>query len=590
MSLKKLLQKIRDLAFSRKITLVYVFSLAVIIIAMTSHQINSSIQFMEKESIKNLGMLTNQVVLNFAENQDSLSYSLYAKLRNSEIPGMMGAAAPGSNYTTLQNALSETISSSQNYDYVLIELVDGTRLEAKRAQPVVSQITHIRKCSHILLDGKEGNRGFTRQWVRMGDDDVFYIMDVYDTKPLKYVGKVVYHMESVGFTLTDTYSSTGMLFFDSEGTYLTSVGMELSETDRQKLSAMWNKPKKELSSNDFFLSKSSRDSWIAIGFTTKDAYYQMRRETVYSGIIFGVVGLTCGTLLILLLLHTLNLKMRELKKSIAYVSEGQFGYQIEIRDNDDITQISKAFNSMTRRIAELMEEVVEKERLRRDADFQILEYQYRALQTQIRPHFIYNAFETVNAMAKIKGETEIVEIVKRISKYFRNITVNTTQQFLTIQQEFDSLRSYTEVYRYIHGEALNVEFSAKPEALDAYVPTMLVQPLVENAMEHGLRSPEEMSQIIVHAYIRNNSLNITVKDNGAGLTAEQEKILNSDGVIPSVERGGVGLGNVRKRLALIYGGEASLSVRNRPEGGTISKIIMPVSYTEPSLLGDETGY
>lgn len=586
--MKKLLQKLRDLAFSQKVILVYVFSLAVIIVAVTSYQINRSIHVVESESLKNLIMLTDQVTLNFTENQNTLSRSLYARLRTFEIPGMMSGSTAGSDHTILQNALSQTISNSNNYDYLMIELEDGTRLEARRSQYSVNQITHIRKCSNDLLDGKAGARGFTKQWIRMGDDGVFYIMDVYDIEPLRYVGKVVYHMDNVGFTLTDIYNSTGMLFFDSKGTYLTSVGMELSEDDREELAALWNTPKKELSSDTFFLSKSSRDGWITIGYTTKDAYYQMRRETIRGGVLIGCTGLVCGILLLMILLRTLTQKLKELRKSMDFVAEGQFNYQIEIRDNDDFARISKAFNSMTRRIAELMDEVVEKERLRKDADFQILEYQYRALQTQIRPHFIYNAFETVNAMAKIKGETEIVEIVKRISKYFRNITINTTQQFLTIQQEFDALRSYTEVYRYIHGQALNVEFSAKPEALDAYVPTMLVQPLVENAMEHGLRSPEEMSQIIVHAYILNDNLNITVKDNGLGLTEEQEKVLNSNGAIPSVERGGVGLGNVRKRLALIYGEKASLSVHNRPEGGTISKIIMPVSYTEPSLLGEET--
>ena len=242
---------------------------------------------------------------------------------------------------------------------------------------------------------------------------------------------------------------------------------------------------------------------------------------------------------------------------------------------------------MARQITGLLEEVVEKERLKTDAEMQILEYKYRALQTQIRPHFIYNAFETVSAMAKIKGEQEIVDIIKRISKYFRAITVNTTQQFLTIQQEFDALESYTEVYRIIHGQALQVTFSAKPTARDALIPTMLVQPLVENAMEHGLRTPEEVSEIVVHAYILDDMLNITVKDNGLGLTDEQEAILNSDDPIPGGQSGGIGLENVRKRLALIYGDRAALSVHNRPEGGTVSKIIMPLSYTEPPLPGED---
>ena len=229
---------------------------------------------------------------------------------------------------------------------------------------------------------------------------------------------------------------------------------------------------------------------------------------------------------------------------------------------------------------------MEKERLKKDAEIQILEYKYRSLETQIRPHFIYNALETINAMAKIKGNTEIVEIVKRISRYFRSITVNTTRQFITCQQEFDMLQDYTEIYRFIHGAALQTTFSAKEAARNALIPTMILQPVVENALQHGIRAQEEASDIIVHAYVQEDKLNITVKDTGYGLTPQMERKLQS-GRTEETKQGGIGVGNVRQRLNLIYGEDASFTIGNRPEGGVMVKITIPLTYIEPDILGSD---
>ena len=116
---------------------------------------------------------------------------------------------------------------------------------------------------------------------------------------------------------------------------------------------------------------------------------------------------------------------------------------------------------MSQRIAELMAELVEKERMRSNAELQVLEYKYRALETQIRPHFIYNALEVISSMAKIKGETEMIDIVQTISRYFRNITQSTTDQFITVQQEFDRLQDYTRIYQFMHGDHLKTVFTAR---------------------------------------------------------------------------------------------------------------------------------
>ena len=190
-------------------------------------------------------------------------------------------------------------------------------------------------------------------------------------------------------------------------------------------------------------------------------------------------------------------------------------------DADDISQLALAFNDMSQRISELMAELVEKERMRSNAELQVLEYKYRALETQIRPHFIYNALEVISSMAKIKGETEMIDIVQTISRYFRNITQSTTDQFITVQQEFDRLQDYTRIYQFMHGDHLKTVFSARETARNAMIPTMILQPVVENSLKYGLRSQEEDSEIRVHAYTQDGKLLITIRDNGKGLTQEQ---------------------------------------------------------------------
>lgn len=252
-----------------------------------------------------------------------------------------------------------------------------------------------------------------------------------------------------------------------------------------------------------------------------------------------------------------------------------------VNGEDDISQLAKTFNYMSNRISELLEEVVQKERARKDMEIEVLDYKYRSLQTQIRPHFIYNALECIGSLAKLHKYSEIVDSVQRISRYFRNITVNTNKQFITVEQELNSLKDYTEIYSFIHGNKLETVYSAREQARNAMIPTMLVQPIVENALKYGIRSQEDKTEIRIHAYKQEDKLCITVKDNGYGLSKEVEDALRENTTIPSKEKEGIGLSNVKKRLAVIYGEKASFEIKNRPEGGVVSKIVIPFTYSEP---------
>lgn len=589
-------KKLGSLTFATKVLIAYICALSAAICLATANQIHTTAILLEEESTRNLEMVTEQVALNFSEHQDSVGYSIYSRMAALEIPSLMSIAnqnvGSSTALTALRYALVQTVTDSSEYDYILLELKDGTRVNSGwKDASSAAVIADVHKSATAIL---EENREITygnNNWFLGSDGGIYVLRDVYSTSPLNWVGKAVIHMKANLFSVSDAYENTGFLFCDTKMNYLYGAGMEVPGQTKEQILSDIRQGRSinggKWSLLEYYVVSSTSGNWVTVGISSTATYRQTVATIIRNGILYGAIGLVAGIGVLAVLIRALTKKLALLRKAMNRVAEGDFSQQIPVIGSDDISRLADTMNYMTNRIRELLEELVEKERLKKDAEIQILEYKYRSLETQIRPHFIYNALETINAMAKVQGNQEIVEIVKRISRYFRSITVNTTRQFITCQQEFDMLEDYTGIYRFIHGERLKTTFSAKEAARNALIPTMILQPVVENAMQHGVRGQQEPTDIIVHAYVTDDKLNITVKDTGYGLSPEMEEKLRS-GKLEGTRQGGIGVGNVRQRLQLIYGSNASLSIGNRPEGGVVVKIIIPLTYIEPDLLeGDD---
>lgn len=582
------------LSYSTKILSVFACTLSFALFATTWSHIQTAATVMEEESTQNLEMLTEQVALNFSESQESMSYSIYSRMAALELPVLMDrynqSRGSSSALAGLRYALSQAVSDSSEYDFMMLELEDGIKIDSgrKSRDPATAGIVK-NTCLTLLEEHPEVTFG-NSNWYRGSDDGVYILRDVYATSPLRRVGKAVVHMRGTLFSVSEVYENTGFLFFNQNGEYLSSAGMEIPEKVRESiindLSDGVLDTQTSWGEEEHYSVSRLGGRWLTVGVSSTIVYQRMVYRILKNGIFFGFIGLLLGIAVLAVLIRVLNQKLADFKKNMNSVAEGDFTKHIEVKGEDDISQLADTMNYMTNRIRELLDELVEKERVKKDTEIQMMEYKYRSLETQIRPHFIYNALETINALAKMRGDMEISEIVQRISRYFRGITVNTTRQFITCQQEFDMLRDYTEVYRFIHGDKLKVTFSAKEAARGALVPTMIIQPIVENALQHGVRSQNEASEIIVHAYVTDDRLNITVKDTGYGLSPQMEQKLQT-GQVEGTKQGGIGVGNVRQRLRLIYGDNASFTIGNRPEGGVVVKVSIPLTYIEPDLLGDD---
>ena len=569
-----------------KIMIVNGIAILFVVLLVTMTQTRMFIQISEEECIANLCMLTNQVCLNFGENQENITDTIYDRTVTFQIPKMM--AQYEENQEALESAVTEMVTHSTDYNYVMLEMLDGQRINSGSQYLVGREnFSVIRDNCKFLLDTYTEKTYGSNIWYRLEDGGVYILKDVYDVQPLQYVGRMVVHLKDNPFEISDIYTDNSFMFFDSKGNYLTSAGKELSGTVEEAFVEVFQNQDDlsyiEIDGGTYYVDKDTRDGWTAMGISTMESYHKVEDRIACLAVVFGILGFLLGMVIVFVLLKKVVKKLKQLQQSMNEVAQGNLDSSVAVQGEDDISQLAATFNYMTNRISELLDELIQKERAKKDVEIEMLEYKYRSLQTQIRPHFIYNALETIGALAKMHRYEEIEKAVLHISRYFRNITMNTTKNFITVQQEFDSLRDYTEIYGFIHGNHLETVYSAREQAKNAMVPTMIVQPLVENALKYGVRDQTEKSQICIHAYKKGEELYITIKDNVYGLSEEVVNAFRKNQKIPSREQSGIGISNVKERLYLIYGDRSKLDVHNRECGGVKVTIVIPFSCQEPEL-------
>lgn len=205
-----------------------------------------------------------------------------------------------------------------------------------------------------------------------------------------------------------------------------------------------------------------------------------------------------------------------------------------------------------------------------DLERRLAEARLMALQMQLNPHFLFNTLHTISALVH-KDPDEADEMIARLSELLRLALENTDAHEVSLHEELDFLQRYLEIEQTRFGERLKVIRHVEPDALDARVPNLLLQPLLENAIRHGVESLSRPGRIELRAWREGNRLCLEVSDNGEGVAAGQ------------VVRPGVGLSNTRSRLRHLYGDRQTFRLRRRPEGGLTVSITLP--FVPASVTG-----
>ena len=206
-----------------------------------------------------------------------------------------------------------------------------------------------------------------------------------------------------------------------------------------------------------------------------------------------------------------------------------------------------------------------------DLRAKLAEVQLQALKMQLHPHFLFNAFHTVSMLIRQRREDEAIDMIAGLGTLLRYVLDNALEQKVTLRQEVQLLEHYLDIERVRFRDRLEVDLRMDTDVYDAAVPNILLQPLVENSIRHGIVPGSSRGEIEITARREGDQLRIRILDNGIGLPDNWE----SNGV-----RTGIGLSNTRLRLERLYPGQHHIDVSNAPDGGCMVTIVIPFELIE----------
>ena len=216
--------------------------------------------------------------------------------------------------------------------------------------------------------------------------------------------------------------------------------------------------------------------------------------------------------------------------------------------------------------------------------------QLAMLRYQLNPHFLFNPLNSISTLVLLKQTEPANAMLTRLSAFLRHTLINEAGSKVSVAEEVETLKLYLDIERMRYEERLRTEFRIQPEAARALLPSMLLQPLVENAIKYGVSPLEEGAQISVAARLVGQNLRITVSDTGPGLQNRPRRpnipaaMSNSKDMVST----GVGLPNIRDRLAQAYGDQHRFEIRTPDEGGFVVTIEIPFEpeHNPNAALGD----
>ena len=263
--------------------------------------------------------------------------------------------------------------------------------------------------------------------------------------------------------------------------------------------------------------------------------------------------------------------VRKLMVAMQEVSAGEMATRAEVVSNDEIGLAAKEFNRMLDRIEELIKRLIAEEKKKKDAELEALQY-------QITPHFMYNTLNSIKCYALIHGQKEIATVIEDFVELLQTC-IRKKGAFLTVAEEVQILENYIHLQEFRNGEAYQTEYKIEREAEQCKIPRLLLQPLVENAIIHGLDIKKQKKRLLIEAYTSGSRLYLEVKDNGRGMSEEQIEELLKKKEKKTKGLTAVGIQNIQDRLKLYYGKQAKLSLES-DEKGTIARIYLPVNRNE----------
>ncbi|KXS47951.1 sensor histidine kinase [Halanaerobium congolense] len=298
--------------------------------------------------------------------------------------------------------------------------------------------------------------------------------------------------------------------------------------------------------------------WYIISMASADEVEAELNYITNLTIYMTIIVLILIILLTLYLSSSLSKPIQKLQELTHRASENDLSVKIEISGDDEIAELGQSFNKMIRRINKLMEQNVREQKFLRQLEME-------SLDNQIKPHFIYNTLDLIIGLLENKDFDRATHMVEALGKFFR-LSLSHGKEMVLIRNEIKHVKNYLFIQQFRHGEEYEYIIDIEdPEIMDKHIPKLILQPIVENSIYHGLLPADKKGLIIIKGLRKNKNIYFKIVDNGVGIAPEKveeiNKILKGELKIDDQQKY-FGLRNVNQRLKLMYGGNSGLKVES----------------------------
>ncbi|MBA2939689.1 sensor histidine kinase [Paenibacillus sp. CGMCC 1.16610] len=309
--------------------------------------------------------------------------------------------------------------------------------------------------------------------------------------------------------------------------------------------------------------------WTIVSVIPMDDISSDRKQINQLMIGIGAACLLLALIVSFLLSGSITRPIFQLAKTMREIRTGKMQVRSTYQSKDEIGYLSEGFNNLMNRIEALMAENVEKQRTKAEIEFKLL-------QSQVKPHFLYNTVETIISLIKLGLGKQAIQAAQYMANFYK-ISLSKGNDIISIGEEMRLTESYLEIQQLRYVEYMTYTMEIDNEILTYSIPKLTLQPIVENAIYHGLKLKKEKGIIRITGKRSGNNVEIEIYDNGAGMHNNQSKAIMA-GFSALDEAGGFGIRSVSNRIQMLYGERYGLQVESEFGVYTKIKIVLPLRH------------
>ncbi len=412
-----------------------------------------------------------------------------------------------------------------------------------------------------------------------GKDIIRFVLKLYgNSNPRDKIGYIVCDVDSKAFvSIMEKYLTDNTMYIwlqperdrpvvslgettDKEKDYYAEISRQIASGGEAVIA--------ENSRQELFKIKQDKYNLTAYSLMPQSVLRQNQKNLTVNLILIASLMILLASALTAAVSKSVTRPLESLMDTIQRIKDGDRKLRSVLKSKDEIGRLGTSFNEMLDQTEELRERENQANRLLAQAE-------YKALQAQINPHFLYNTLDTMSSIAEVKNCREVSLLSQSLSNIFR-YSLNMKEHLSTVAKEIMHLKNYSYVMSVRMQDHVNYIYEIDERTLQDKIPRISLQPIVENALNHGLRNKRGDKEIKIKTEAEEGLLKICIADNGVGMEADElnERLRRND--LSYIEEGNsIGLYNINARLKMLYGESYGLSVESRLGEGTSIRMTLP---------------